>query len=106
MVLLSFIISVIYIYIYIYICSFYVTSMHSYMVTLYDCLHVLKTDPKAFLYKMAMYKCIVILLMISLCWGSELHPATETVEIAGANQRSRLSILQEQACPTWYRETK
>ena len=55
---------------------------------------------------MAMYGCIVILFMISLCWGSELHPATETTETADGSQRERLSVSQKQSCPTWYRETK
>ena len=44
--------------------------------------------------------------MISLCWGSELHPATETTETADGSQRERLSVSQEQSCPTWYRETE
>ena len=55
---------------------------------------------------MAMYECTVIVFMISLCCGSELHPATETTETAEGSQRGRLSISQEQSCPTMYRETK
>ena len=44
--------------------------------------------------------------MISLCWSSELHPATETAETADDSQREGLSVVQEQSCPTWYRETE
>ena len=51
--------------------------------------------------KMAANDFIVILFMISLCWGSELQLAT-----ADGSQRGRLSVSQEQSCPTWYRETK
>ena len=54
---------------------------------------------------MAAIECIVILFMISLCWGSELHPATETNEIIDDSQRSRSIAVEEQSCPTWYRET-
>ena len=54
---------------------------------------------------MAANDCIVILFMISLCCGSELHPATET--IYNDSQRSRsLAVEEQQPCPTWYRETK
>ena len=52
---------------------------------------------------MAVYECIVIVFMISLCWSNELHPATKTAEIL---DDSRLSISQEQSCPTWYQETE
>ena len=55
---------------------------------------------------MATYECIVIVFMISLCWGSELPPATETAETTDGSQRGRLSVSKEQSCPTWYRETK
>ena len=55
---------------------------------------------------MAMYECTVIVFMINLCCGNELHPATETAETADGSQRGRLSVVQEQSCPTWYRETK
>ena len=55
---------------------------------------------------MAVYECVVILFMISLCWSSELHPATETNEIIDDSQRSRSIAVEEQSCPTWYRETK
>ena len=51
--------------------------------------------------EMATYECGVILFMISLCWGSELHPATGILD---DSQRS--STVQELSCPTWYRETK
>ena len=58
---------------------------------------------------MATYECGVILLLISLCWGSAAHPTTET-DILDESQRERLkwrsSIAEEQPCPTWYRETK
>ena len=53
---------------------------------------------------MATYECIVIVFMISLCWSSELPPATKDAETADGSQRGRLSI--EQSCPTWYQETK
>ena len=49
--------------------------------------------------------CEVILFMMSLCWGSALHPAMET-EILDDTQRGRSSVVQVQSCPTWYRETK
>ena len=55
---------------------------------------------------MAMYECTVILFMISLCWSSELHPATETTETADGSQRGRSMTVEEQSCPTWYRETE
>ena len=44
--------------------------------------------------------------MISLCWGSELHPATKAAEMLDGSQREGLSVVQEQSCPTWYRETE
>ena len=53
-----------------------------------------------------MYECIVIVFMMSLCWGSELYPATKAAEMLDGSQRGRLSVVQEQSCPTWYRETK
>ena len=49
---------------------------------------------------------IVIVFMISLCWSSELHRATKTTEMLDGSQRGRLSVVQEQSCPTWYRETE
>ena len=55
---------------------------------------------------MATYECIVIVFMISLCWGSELHKATKDAETADGSQRGRSSISQEQSCPTWYQETE
>ena len=55
---------------------------------------------------MAVYECTVILFMISLCWSSELHPATETAETADGSQRGRSMTVEEQSCPTWYRETE
>ena len=56
--------------------------------------------------KMETYECIVTLLMISLCWGCELHPGIETTQIADDSQRGRSISVEEQPCPTWYRETK
>ena len=55
---------------------------------------------------MAVYESIVIVFMISLCWGSELHPAMKDAETADGSQRGRLSVVEEQSCPTWYQETK
>ena len=55
---------------------------------------------------MATYECIVIVFMISLCCGSELHKATKDAETADGSQRERLSVSQQQSCPTWYRETE
>ena len=55
---------------------------------------------------METYECIVIVFMISLCWGNELHPATETNEIADDNQKGGSTAVEEKHCPTWYRETK
>ena len=49
---------------------------------------------------------IVIVFMISLCRGSELPPATKDAETADGSQRGRLSVVEEQSCPTWYQETK
>ena len=56
--------------------------------------------------QMETYECIVILLMISLCWGCELHQATETTEVPDDSQRGRSISVEEQSCPTWYQETK
>ena len=54
-----------------------------------------------------MYECIATVFMISLCWGSKLHPATETNdEIADDSQRGRSISVEEQPCPTWYREVR
>ena len=55
---------------------------------------------------METYECIVILLMISLCWGVELHPATETNEIADDSQRGGSVAVEKKPCLTWYREVK
>ena len=44
--------------------------------------------------------------MISLCWGCELHQGTETTEVPDDSQRGRSISIEEQPCPTWYRETK
>ena len=44
--------------------------------------------------------------MISLCWGCELHPATETNEIADDSQRGGSVAVEKKPCPTWYQETK
>ena len=56
--------------------------------------------------EMAVYECIVIVFMISLCCGSELHLATKDAKTLDGSQRGSLSVVQEQSCPTWYRETK
>ena len=56
---------------------------------------------------MAPCVCRVILFMISLCWGSALHSATaQTTTILDKGQREGSSVVEEQSCPTWYRETK
>ena len=56
---------------------------------------------------MAPCVCRVILFMISLCWGSALHSATaQTTTILDNGQREGSSVVEEQPCPTWYRETK
>ena len=57
--------------------------------------------------KMTAFECGVILFMISLCWGSALHSATaQTTKILDNGQREGSSVVEEQPCPTWYRETK
>ena len=49
----------------------------------------------------------MILLMISLCCGSALHPATETTEILDDNnQRGGSTAVKEPSCPTWYLAVK
>ena len=54
------------------------------------------------LMKMAAYKCGVVLFMISLCWGSELNPATESNEILDDSHRGgSIAAVKEQSCPTW-----
>ena len=41
--------------------------------------------------------------MISLCWGSVLHPVTENAENLDGNQRGGpIAATEEQSCPTWY----
>ena len=58
---------------------------------------------------MASYECRVILLMLSLYWGSALHPGMDN-EIQDYSVRGRLKcewyVIEEQSCPTWYLETK
>ena len=49
--------------------------------------------------EMATYECGMILFMISLYWGSKLHPANGI-------HTQRSSAVQELSSPTWYRETK
>ena len=44
--------------------------------------------------------------MISLCWGVEFHPATETNEIADDSQRGGSVAVEKKPCPTWYQEVK
>ena len=51
--------------------------------------------------EMATYECGVILFMISLYWGSKLHPANGILD---DSQRS--SAVWELSCPSWYWETK
>ena len=53
--------------------------------------------------KLSAYECRVILLTVSLCWGSALHPARDT-EMTGHGWG--LYVVEKQSCPTWYRETK
>ena len=59
--------------------------------------------------KMASYECGVILLLLSLCWGSALHSRMYN-ELQNDDQTGRLRggshVVKEQSCPTWYRETK
>ena len=56
---------------------------------------------------MAMCECVVIAFMISFCWGSKLHPATETNDDnADDSQRGRSVAVEKKPCPTWYQETK
>ena len=52
--------------------------------------------------KLSAYECRVILLAVSLCWGSALHPARDT-EMTGHGWGSY--VVEKQSCPTWYRET-
>ena len=58
---------------------------------------------------MASYECGVILLLLSLCWGSALHSRMYN-ELQNDDQTGRLRggshVVKEQSCPTWYRETK
>ena len=59
--------------------------------------------------KMGAYKCGLVLFMISLCWSSELHPASENPETLddSTNQRGGAIAVQEKPfCPTWYRAAK
>ena len=61
------------------------------------------------LMKMTAYKCVLVLFMISLCWSSELHPASENPETLDdtTNQRGGAIAVQEKpSCPTWYRAAK
>ena len=43
----------------------------------------------------------MIVFMITLCWGSALCLAAEFL-----NDSQRSTVVEEQSCPTWYRETK
>ena len=54
---------------------------------------------------MAIYECLVILFVASLCRGRALHPATEAIEIL-CSLREGSSVGEKQSCPTWYREVK
>ena len=52
------------------------------------------------------FECGVILLTISLCWVSALHPATESTETLGDSKSDGSSCVEEQSCPTWYLAVK
>ena len=54
---------------------------------------------------MAIYECVVILFMAGLCWSKALYPATEDTETLDS-QRGGSGVVEEQPCPTWYREIK
>jgi len=43
---------------------------------------------------------------ISLYWSGKLQSASAANEILDDSQRSGSSVVEEQSCPTWYRETK
>ena len=58
------------------------------------------------LMKMVAYKCGVILFMISLCWGGELNPGTESNKILDDSQKDESIVVEEQSCPTWYRAVR
>ena len=54
---------------------------------------------------MTAYMCRLVLFMISLCWSSELHPASENPETLddSTNQRGEAIAVQEKpSCATWY----
>ena len=51
----------------------------------------------------------IVLFMISLCWSSAIHPASENPETLddSTNQRGGAIAVQEKpSCPTWYRAAK
>ena len=59
--------------------------------------------------KMVAYMCGVVLIMISLCWSSELHPPNEIPETLddSINQRGGpIAVQEKSSCPTWYRAAK
>ena len=56
--------------------------------------------------RLSTYECRVILLMISLCWGSALNPARDTENFDEAQAGWRSSVAVKQPCPTWYLEIK
>ena len=55
---------------------------------------------------MAVYVCMVILLVISLYSSGKLQSVSAANEIPDDSQRSGWSVVEKQPCPTWYRETK
>ena len=56
---------------------------------------------------MVTYNCRVILFMISVCWGRAIHPAVEILDESEIGRpRGESNVIEEQSCPTWYRETK
>ena len=70
------------------------------------CVHLLTIY---ILMTMAAYMCQLVLFMISLCWSSELHPASENPDTLddSTNQRGEAIAVQEKpSCPTWYRVAK
>ena len=48
----------------------------------------------------------MILLMISLCYGSALHPTTETEVMDDTQTGWGSSVAEKQSCPTWHVEIK
>ena len=55
---------------------------------------------------MAVYVCMVILLVISLYSSGKLQSVSAANEIPDDSQRSGWSVVEKQPCPTWYQKTK